>query len=238
MNFYKHHLGDYDGATSHLSWDEDMAYTRLLRAYYRTEKPIPCSQAYRLTRASSKAQRAAVDSVLSEFFSKRDDYWHNKRADEEIETYQLQCARNRVVGNLGGRPKKTQVVLENNHSGYVSVSEKNPNQNQIPEPERSKAMSGKPDPHRLDAREILEFLNQKTGRHYEPVDANLNPIIARLKEGSSADDIRSVVAKKCREWIGDEKMAEYLRPKTLFNATNFANYKGELGAIKPLRVAL
>jgi uncharacterized protein YdaU (DUF1376 family) len=41
VNFYKHHLGDYDAATAHLSWDEDQAYTRLLRLYYRTEKPIP-----------------------------------------------------------------------------------------------------------------------------------------------------------------------------------------------------
>jgi uncharacterized phage protein (TIGR02220 family) len=78
------------------------------------------------------------------------------------------------------------------------------------------------------AKEILNFLNEKTGRSYEPLPANLNLIIARLKEGSTALDLRQVVAKKCREWIGDEKMAEYLRPKTLFNATNFAQYKGEL----------
>jgi uncharacterized phage protein (TIGR02220 family) len=74
----------------------------------------------------------------------------------------------------------------------------------------------------------LTFLNEKTGRNYEPVPANVDPIVARLKQGSTLDDIRAVIAKKCREWSGDEKMAPYLRPKTLFNATNFANYKGEL----------
>lgn len=93
---------------------------------------------------------------------------------------------------------------------------------------RSKSNVGlTPDP-RQQAKEILSFLNEKTGRSYEPVDANLKLIVARLKEGSTALDLRQVIAKKCREWIGDPKMAEYLRPKTLFNATNFAQYKGEL----------
>lgn len=87
MNFYKHHLGDYDGHTAHLSWDEDMAYTRLLRAYYRREQPIPAAEAYRLARASGKVQRSAVDSVLREFFTEGQDGWRNKRADEEIAEY-------------------------------------------------------------------------------------------------------------------------------------------------------
>lgn len=97
MNFYKHHLGDYDGATAHLSWEEDMAYTRLLRAYYRREKPILQEEAYRLVRAYSRAQRAAVDAVLGEFFEKREDGWHNKRADEEITQYQAQASTNRRI---------------------------------------------------------------------------------------------------------------------------------------------
>jgi len=62
MNFFKHHIGDYDSATAHLSWDEDMAYSRLMRVYYRDEKPIPIDRkkVYRLVRSQSKAQREAV----------------------------------------------------------------------------------------------------------------------------------------------------------------------------------
>jgi uncharacterized phage protein (TIGR02220 family) len=80
-----------------------------------------------------------------------------------------------------------------------------------------------------DALQVLEFLNEKTGRNYEPVAANVEMILARLKEGASVDDLRAVIAKKCREWAGDEKMSTYLRPATLFNRTKFAQYKGELG---------
>lgn len=64
-----------------------MAYTRLLRAYYRTERAIPDTQKYRLARAVSRAQRMAVDAVLAEFFEMQADGWHQKRCDEEIEAY-------------------------------------------------------------------------------------------------------------------------------------------------------
>jgi uncharacterized protein YdaU (DUF1376 family) len=99
LNFYKHHLGDYDGATVHLTWDEDMAYTRLLRVYYRLEQPIPLepAAAYRLVRATTKTQKEAVTRVLHEYFEERDDGWHNKRADEEIAAYQAQAETNRRI---------------------------------------------------------------------------------------------------------------------------------------------
>lgn len=64
--------------------------------------------------------------------------------------------------------------------------------------------------------EILQFLNKKTGRVYRPVDTNLKLIIARLKTGASVIDCRQVIAKKTREWKGNPKMTEYLRPATLF----------------------
>ena len=99
MNFYKHHLGDYDGATAHLTWDEDMAYTRLLRMYYRREKPIPKDpgETYRLLRAQTAPQKAAVTRILNEFFEERADGWHNKRADEEITAYKSQADTNRRI---------------------------------------------------------------------------------------------------------------------------------------------
>lgn len=97
-------------------------------------------------------------------------------------------------------------------------------------------MSGKPDASKQislnslkpQAIEVLDFLNTKTGRNYQPVEANLKMIAGRLKEGASVADCRAVIAKKVREWGSDAKMSEYLRPATLFNATKFAQYRGEL----------
>lgn len=141
MNFYKHHLGDYDGATAHLSWDEDMAYTRLLRAYYRTERPIPIGQEYRLARAQGKSPRAAVDSVLAEFFNQQEDGWHNKRADEEIEAYQAQAETNRRIAQARTRQRTVNEPLNESSTKRVP--------NHKPEPEtrtRGTPLPAAPDP--------------------------------------------------------------------------------------------
>lgn len=115
MNFFKHHLGDYDSATTHLSWDEDMAYSRLMRVYYRDEKPIPIEPraAYRLARAQTKSQREAVNVVLAEFFMKQVDGWHNKRCDEEIAAAQAQAETNRRIAT--NRPR---IVNGSYHDSY------------------------------------------------------------------------------------------------------------------------
>ena len=103
-------------------------------------------------------------------------------------------------------------------------------------------MSGKPDVFpetifleeekksalRKQAVEILEFLNEKTGRIYRPVDTNLKLIMARLESGATLGNCFQVIAKKTREWKDDSRMALYLRPATLFNATKFEQYVGEL----------
>ena len=89
MNYYEHHLGDYDGATAHLTWLEDCAYRRMLCLYYRTESPLPADpkQVCRLVRATSKFERDAVQQVLGEFFVLADDGWRNTRCDEDIAAY-------------------------------------------------------------------------------------------------------------------------------------------------------
>lgn len=85
--------------------------------------------------------------------------------------------------------------------------------------------------YRQEAIEVLEFLNTKTGRKYRPVDPTVKPIMARLKT-CTVQDMKTVIARKHREWNANEKMEKYLRPKTLFAAANFENYLGEC-VLKP-----
>lgn len=84
-------------------------------------------------------------------------------------------------------------------------------------------LSGKP-----NAAVILQYLNELSGRNYQAVKANLSLIESRLKEGFSLEQCKAVIDAKCRAWESDAKMSAYLRPKTLFNATNFAQYAGEV----------
>jgi uncharacterized phage protein (TIGR02220 family) len=93
-------------------------------------------------------------------------------------------------------------------------------------------LSGKPDlaALRLQAKEILAFLNEKAGKDYKQVASNVDLIVALLKAGATPDDIRAVIAKKVREWKNDPKMWTYLRPATLFGPKNYwQKYEGELG---------
>lgn len=114
--------------------------------------------------------------------------------------------------------------------------DKDNNKEKDNEKETKISLSGKPDVVSLfdistlqsQALEILQFLNEKTGRVYRPVDTNLKLIMARLKSGVTVMDCRQVIAKKTREWRGNPKMSEFLRPATLFNATKFEQYLGEL----------
>lgn len=90
MNYFELHIGDIDSATAHLSMLEDGAYSRLMRLYYRTEKPLSADvrQICRLMRAQTKPERDAVQAVLSEFFELQEDGWHQHRCDEEIARFQ------------------------------------------------------------------------------------------------------------------------------------------------------
>jgi uncharacterized phage protein (TIGR02220 family) len=80
------------------------------------------------------------------------------------------------------------------------------------------------------ARRVLEFLNRKAGRNYQPDTVNLEFIRNRLKDGATEAQCRAVIGLKVRDWKDDETMAKYLRPATLFNKTKFSQYRGELPA--------
>lgn len=125
MNYYEHHLGDYAAATAHLSWDEDMAYTRLLRAYYHHEKPLPpdAKDCYRIARATSSSQKKAVDVVLREFFDLQPDGWHQKRCDEEISRFQDK--RSKAKDSAKARWKVERTHSDGNANGMRTHSDGN-----------------------------------------------------------------------------------------------------------------
>lgn len=72
--------------------------------------------------------------------------------------------------------------------------------------------------------EIIDYLNQKTGKHFRKSIANTTRYInERIKEGFTVDDFKAVIDKKVIEWGKDERMKQYLRPQTLFG-TKFESY--------------
>ena len=73
-------------------------------------------------------------------------------------------------------------------------------------------------------KDIISYLNEKTGKRYNATSKKTKSLInARMKDGFTLEDFKTVIDNKCAQWLRDEKMNEYLRPSTLFG-TKFEEY--------------
>ena len=90
--------------------------------------------------------------------------------------------------------------------------------------------------HTDEIKEIISYLNEKTGSKYRPnTDATKKHINARLDEGFTVDDCKTVIDIKTDEWLGDKDMQKFLRPQTLFG-TKFESYLNQLSPLKKEKV--
>lgn len=121
MNYYEHHIGDYDEATAHLTACEDGIYSRLIRKYMATERALPADlkALQRLVRARTRDEKAAVQTVLDEFFELREDGWHQHRCDETIERYRDKQEKARASAEARWGYKRSQ------SDGNANASEEN-----------------------------------------------------------------------------------------------------------------
>lgn len=248
MHYYQHHIGDFNNATRHLNRIERSVYRDLLDAYYESERPLPADldRLARLMLCTTPEERTALETVLAEFFTVQDGCYRNARADREIESYQRMSAG----GKRGAETRWTKARTQPSYTHHIPPlcppqPEGNSNQEPITNNQEKdivgQAQPSPPDEakqkrlqeerqRKSEASEVLEYLNASASRSYRAVDANLTLITARLKDGVTVDQLKAVVTKKCRDWGGDLKMKDYLRPATLFNRTNFEQYLGELGS--------
>ncbi|RJQ70974.1 MAG: hypothetical protein C4519_19810 [Desulfobacteraceae bacterium] len=75
--------------------------------------------------------------------------------------------------------------------------------------------------------EIIAYLNDKTGKQFKASTRETQRHIrARWGEGFRLHDFKRVVDNKASAWSSDPKMADYLRPQTLFG-TKFEAYLNE-----------
>ena len=82
---------------------------------------------------------------------------------------------------------------------------------------------GKESIDNISYKEIIDYLNSKTGKNYrDNVQKNRYLIKARWSEGYRLDDFKHVIDNMVKDWSGT-KYAKYLRPETLFG-TKFDGY--------------
>ena len=121
MNYYEHHIGDYAEATAHLTFIEDATYSRLIRKYYATEKPLPVDvkTVQRLINARSKEEKNAVVSVLNEFFNLTDDGWRQERCDHEIARFKDRQIKARRSAEGRWQSSSAEQILSDNTSNLA-----------------------------------------------------------------------------------------------------------------------
>lgn len=75
------------------------------------------------------------------------------------------------------------------------------------------------------ANDVLCHLNSVTGRCYRPTETNLTLIKGRLSEVEwDIEGVKVMIGRQAALWGPDQKMAEYLRPETLFGKQKFGSY--------------
>ena len=261
MHYYQFNIADYSKDTGHLSHLENGIYLRLLNKYYLDETPIALKNISRKMAIRTEEDGNALQNVLDDFFclSACGEFYTHKRVDAEIAKYQAKSDQARVNGKKGGRPQKptetqgvsdglaeitqgvnsgladgtqtkaNSVTKELNNSGTQELRNLGTQELIKTTTQSSKHLSSK----KLDVMpEIIEYLNNATGKNFKPVESHAKHIRSRLAEGHTVDDIKAVIDRKTAQWKNTEN-AEYLRPATLFNAEKFNQYIGEVGQPPP-----
>jgi len=74
------------------------------------------------------------------------------------------------------------------------------------------------------ADELINYINKICGSSFRHSNPSRKPIIARLNEGITKEEIKLIIEYKFSEWGKNPKMSGFLRPQTLFGTGKFEGY--------------
>jgi uncharacterized protein YdaU (DUF1376 family) len=115
MNYYPHHIGDFNNATRHLSRLERALYRDMLDMYYDTEQPLTAdmNMLCRKLMARDEEERTAVEQVLNEFFTPTEQGWAHARCDQVIAEYQAQIQKKSAAGKASAEARAAAKTQQN-----------------------------------------------------------------------------------------------------------------------------
>lgn len=136
MNYYPFHIGDYAAHTQRLSLMEDLAYRRMIDAYYLDERPFNGCSADVARAIGMLDHMEAVEYVLGRFFQHDENGFSNNRCDEEIAHYHDKQAKASSAGRASAERRlkqkstsvekqPTDVQLTNNQEPITNNHKKN-----------------------------------------------------------------------------------------------------------------
>lgn len=131
----------------------------------------------------------------------------NRRCVQSEQTYCSDCTDGTVQNEQTNTKDYTETTTENNNN----VSEEKPRKVVWTE----------------ETNKIIEYLNHRTGKKYSVKTKKTAQLIHKLLDnGFTVDDFKKVIDIKTQQWLNNEKMNQYLRPRTLFSE-KFEDYLNE-----------
>jgi len=108
MNYYPHHIGDFNNATRHLTRVERSVYRDIIDLYYDTESPLKndIKLICRKIIAVSEDEVTAVEQVLNEFFTVVNGCYENARCKKTIDEYQNSISNKSKAGKASAKARK------------------------------------------------------------------------------------------------------------------------------------
>lgn len=146
--------------------------------------------------------------IVQDTDSKQDDSDMDTKSEHDVNSLDTSCIQD--DNNVYTEDKLSKDKLSKDNNKIVEFRERRP---------RTKTKISK-----IPYEKIIDYLNRKTDSHYRPTSKATRRLIkARYNEGFTDIDFKTVIDKKCAEWLQDGNMVQYLRPETLFG-TKFEAY--------------
>lgn len=205
---FQFYPADFIVGTRFMSYEQKGKYIELL-CYQHQQGHL--SEADMLDICGEKDNR-----IFSKFVQDECGLYYNARLEEEIKKREEYKEKLRANGSLGGKSKGKAKVKQGLSEAKAELKQSS-----------STRVENDNDNENIN-KDIIHYLNTKLGTKYkasaEYVKKHIN---ARLNEGYTLEDFKTVIDKKYKEWSGTE-FAKFLRPETLFG-TKFSTYLNQLG---------
>lgn len=126
MNYYPHHIGDFDRDTRHLTLTQRGAYRELLDLYYKTEQPLKADVRWLCKRVCARSvdEIEAIEFVLEEFFYLAEKGYENPRCNSEIAKYRSTSKSRSKAGKISAQKRREKKALEAKQAKLLKDNEK------------------------------------------------------------------------------------------------------------------
>jgi len=112
LNFYPHHIKDFNNSTRHLTRVERSVYRDAIELYYDTESALT-SDFEKLSRrllVVSEEEKTALRDILNEFFELTDSGYYHDRCEDEIAKYRANTSAKARAGIASAEARRKKLI--------------------------------------------------------------------------------------------------------------------------------